>query len=120
MGKGAKLVVIAADVDPIELVVWLPALCRKMEVPYCIVGSKALLGTLVNQKNATCVALAGVRSGDVQQFQRLQSMCKSQFNDNAEALRQWGGGIMGLKTRTKLRLREELKLAAKNVKDAIL
>jgi len=22
--------------DPIELVVWLPALCRKMEVPYCL------------------------------------------------------------------------------------
>merc|ERR1719197_2020584 len=27
--KEAKLVVIAHDVDPIELVVWLPALCRK-------------------------------------------------------------------------------------------
>merc|ERR1719231_1954005 len=32
--KKAKLVVIAHDVDPIELVVWLPALCRKMGVPY--------------------------------------------------------------------------------------
>merc|ERR1712000_726923 len=31
--KKAKLVVIAHDVDPIELVVWLPALCRKMNVP---------------------------------------------------------------------------------------
>ena len=117
--KKAKFVAIAADVDPIELVVWLPALCRKMEVPYCIVSSKALLGSLVNQKNATCVALTGVRTGDLQQFQRLQSMAKSQFNDNAEALRQWGGGIMGLKTRTKLRLREELKLAARAVKSSI-
>jgi large subunit ribosomal protein L7Ae len=33
----AQLVVIAHDVDPIELVVWLPALCKKMNVPYCIV-----------------------------------------------------------------------------------
>lgn len=33
----AQLVVIAHDVDPIELVVWLPALCKKMGVPYCIV-----------------------------------------------------------------------------------
>merc|ERR1711959_309329 len=80
--KKAKLVVIAADVDPIELVVWLPALCRKMEVPYCIVSSKALLGSLVNQKNATCVALTGVRREDLQKFQKLQSMAKSQFNDN--------------------------------------
>lgn len=37
----AQLVVIAHDVDPIELVVWLPALCRKMGVPYCIVKVRA-------------------------------------------------------------------------------
>jgi large subunit ribosomal protein L7Ae len=42
----AQLVVIAHDVDPIELVVWLPALCRKMEVPYCIVKGKARLGSV--------------------------------------------------------------------------
>ena len=35
--KKAKLVVIAHDVDPIELVCWLPQLCRKKEVPYCII-----------------------------------------------------------------------------------
>lgn len=40
----AQLVVIAHDVDPIELVVWLPALCRKMGVPYCIVKGKSRLG----------------------------------------------------------------------------
>ena len=33
----AQLVIIAHDVDPLELVVWLPALCRKMGVPYAIV-----------------------------------------------------------------------------------
>ena len=38
--------VIAHDVDPIELVVWLPALCRKMEIPYCIVKGKARLGAV--------------------------------------------------------------------------
>merc|ERR1719183_265715 len=118
--KKAKLVVIAGDVDPIELVVWMPALCRKMEVPYCIVQSKALLGSLVNQKNATCIALTGVRKEDTQKFQKLQGMCKSQYNDNVEALRQWGGGIMGAKTRTKLRKREEIKLAAKNMKAAMV
>ena len=35
--RTASLVVIAHDVDPIELVVWLPALCRRMDVPYVIV-----------------------------------------------------------------------------------
>ncbi|KAG5897901.1 hypothetical protein JTB14_017756 [Gonioctena quinquepunctata] len=45
--KKAQLVVIAHDVDPIELVLFLPALCRKMGVPYCIVKGKArsILGT---------------------------------------------------------------------------
>lgn len=33
----AQLVVIAHDVDPIELVLWLPALCKKQGIPYCIV-----------------------------------------------------------------------------------
>uniref|UniRef100_A0AAZ1XZ37 60S ribosomal protein L7a n=1 Tax=Oreochromis aureus TaxID=47969 RepID=A0AAZ1XZ37_OREAU len=46
--KKAQLVVIAHDVDPIELVVFLPALCRKMGVPYCIVKGKARLGRLVH------------------------------------------------------------------------
>jgi large subunit ribosomal protein L7Ae len=38
--KKAQLVCIASDVVPLELVVWLPALCRKMGVPYCIVKNK--------------------------------------------------------------------------------
>ena len=47
----AQLVVIAHDVDPIELVVWLPALCRKMEIPYCIVKGKARLGSVSTIKS---------------------------------------------------------------------
>ena len=39
----ASLVVIAHDVNPIELVVWLPALCRKMGIPYCIMKGKVSL-----------------------------------------------------------------------------
>ncbi len=38
----AQLVVVAHDVDPIELVVWLPALCKKMGVPYCIIKVRGL------------------------------------------------------------------------------
>ena len=39
--KKAELVIIANDVHPIEMVVWLPALCKKMGVPYCIVKDKS-------------------------------------------------------------------------------
>ena len=37
----AQLVVIAHDVDPLELVLWLPALCKRQGVPYCIVKVRA-------------------------------------------------------------------------------
>ena len=48
--KKASLVLIPNDVDPIELVVFLPALCRKMGVPYAIIKGKARLGTVVHKK----------------------------------------------------------------------
>merc|ERR1711934_1218973 len=59
--KDAKLVVIAHDVDPIEIVVWLPALCKARGVPYCIVESKARLGAVVGKKTATCLAITDVK-----------------------------------------------------------
>jgi large subunit ribosomal protein L7Ae len=48
--KKTSLVLIPNDVDPIELVVFLPALCRKFGVPYAIVKGKARLGTVVHKK----------------------------------------------------------------------
>lgn len=44
-----------------QLVLWLPAVCRKMDIPYCIVKSKSRLGALVHKKTATAVALVSVR-----------------------------------------------------------
>ena len=37
------MVVITHDVDPIELVVWFPALIRKMNILYVIVKGKSFL-----------------------------------------------------------------------------
>jgi large subunit ribosomal protein L7Ae len=75
--KKAKLVVIAHDVDPIELVIWLPTLCKSMNVPYCFVKGKALLGQLVNKKTATAVAVTDVRGEDKASFDTIVSNCRS-------------------------------------------
>merc|ERR1719213_404525 len=96
--KQAKLVVIPHDVDPLELVVWLPALCRKKDVPYCFLKGKARLGQLVHKKTATCVALTAVKREDQQELENLGKTFKASFNDNAEHRKRWGGGIMGLKS----------------------
>lgn len=100
--KKATIVLIACDVDPIELVLWLPALCRKMEVPFLIVKDKARLGALVHQKTAAVVALTGVNKEDEAQLKIFQNLALEKFNKNADLVRKWGGGIMGLKTQAKL------------------
>jgi len=102
--KKAKLVAIAHDVDPIELVVWLPALCRKMGVPFCIVKGKSRLGTLTNQKNCAVVCLTKVEKDDEGKLKTLQENFKEQYS---VAEKKWGGGIMGLKTQAKLTKRKE-------------
>lgn len=110
----ASLVVIAHDVNPIELVVWLPALCRKMGVPYCIMKGKARLGTLVHQKNAAVICLTSVNKEDESKLSSLKSNFTAQFNEGFQ--RKWGGGIMGLKTQRKLEKRQkaiEAELAKK-------
>jgi len=98
--KKAKLVVIAHDVDPIELVVWLPALCRRMEVPYCIVKGKDRLGAFVHQKTTACVALTDVRKGaDDALLAKLAENCKAVYE---QQFRQWGGGKLGIKARHRI------------------
>jgi len=97
--KKAKLVVIAHDVDPIEVVVWLPALCRKFGVPYCIVKGKARLGSVVHQKTATAVAFTDVKGEDKASFEKLVTAINAKFTDKwSEARKTWGGHIMGAKS----------------------
>jgi large subunit ribosomal protein L7Ae len=104
--KKAKLVVIAHDVEPIELVVWLPALCRKMDVPYVIVKSKARLGHLVYKKTTSVLALTEVRKEDASKLEQIVANARLQFNDNVAERRRWGGGIMGSKAQAVIKKRE--------------
>ncbi|KAJ8478010.1 hypothetical protein OPV22_021737 [Ensete ventricosum] len=105
----AQLVVSAHDVDPIELVVWLPALCRKMEIPYCIVKGKARLGAILHKKTASVLCLTTVKNEDKLEFSKILEAIKANFNDKFdEVRRKWGGGIMGSKSQAKSKSREKL------------
>merc|ERR1712023_394937 len=104
----AQLVVIAHDVDPIELVIWLPALCRKMNVPYCIVKGKARLGALVHQKTAAALAITSIKNEDKNEFTKIVESVELNFNSKAaDHARQWGGGIMGVKSQHLTKMREK-------------
>jgi len=111
--RKAKLVVIAHDVDPVELVVWLPALCRKMDVPYVIVKGKARLGHMVHKKTATAIAVTEVRKEHATQLDQIAELARAEFNDAVAERRKWGGGIMGIKAQAVVRKRE--KQAAKEL-----
>merc|ERR1719244_1605501 len=93
--KKAKLVVMAHDVDPIEIVLYLPALCRKMGVPYAIMKSKARLGALVRRKTCTAVCLTDVEGGDKTLLTKVIENVNGHFADRYDDIRKtWGGGAL--------------------------
>jgi len=97
--KKASLVVIAHDVEPIEQVIYLPALCKKMNVPYCIVKGKARLGAVVHQKNAAVLAFTEVKKDDKVEFDELVGVINTLFTEKyADANRKWGGVELSLRS----------------------
>lgn len=116
----AKLVVIAHDVDPIEIMCFLPALCRKKDVTYCFVRGKAALGRLVHQKTATCVAITEFNKEDMVDFEKLTTGFKLQFNEDEKMRRTWGGGIMGIKNVHMMAAREKIRKIEQDKKETML
>jgi len=108
--KKAQLVVIAHDVDPIELVIFLPALCRKMGVPYCGVKGKARLGRVVRRKTTAVLAFQNVLPDDKPSLAKLVESVKTNFNERFDELRRhWGGGQVGAKSQAKITKLEKAK-----------
>jgi len=108
--KKAKLVLIANDVDPIELVLFLPALCKKMGVPYCIVKNKARLGTAARRKTTCTIAITDVDSSDRSSLNKIVESVKTNFNERADEIKKdWGGSTMGNKSTAKIAKLEKTK-----------
>jgi len=117
--KKAKLVAIAHDVDPIELVVWLPALCRKFGVPYVVVKSKSRLGQIVHKKTATAVAIVNVNKEDANDLAQLATYARENYNDKYdETRRQWGGGKLGPKSAAALAKKQKAIQKEQKAKEA--
>jgi len=108
--KKAQLVLIAHDVEPIELVLHLPTLCRKMGIPYCIVKGKARLGRLVHLKTCSSIALTDVNTEDKSGLGKIIDAVKTNFNDRYDEIRRhWGGGVLGNKSQASINRLERLK-----------
>ena len=100
----ARLVVIASNVDPIELVMWMPTLCRAQKVPYAIVKDKARLGEIVGQKTLACCALKSVHAEDEAELASLTKSIRARFNARGAFLAKKAGGLqMSLRSAARLR-----------------
>lgn len=104
----ARLVVIAHDVDPIEMVVWLPTLCQKKNIPYVIVKGKARLGQAVGKKTCAVLALTDVNADDRATLANLQEVANANFNGRAQFFRRtWGGLAFGVKSQHRRNARDK-------------
>jgi len=109
--RQAQLVVIAHDVEPLEIVLFLPALCRKFKVPYCIVKGKSQLGTVVHRRTTSTIALTDVNPEDKGALKGLVDVVTQNFNERGEELRKhWGGGIMSARSQARSNKIEKTRL----------
>jgi large subunit ribosomal protein L7Ae len=96
--KKAKLVIIAHDVEPLEIVLWLPTLCVKMGVPFMIVKGKARLGKVVHKKTSAVLAITEVAPKDKQALNLLCQKALDNYNGTyATSMKTFGGQINGSK-----------------------
>jgi large subunit ribosomal protein L7Ae len=62
----AKLVIIAEDVEPEEIVMHLPVLCEEKKIPYCYVSSKQELGRAAGI-DVACAAACIIEPGEAKE-----------------------------------------------------
>merc|ERR1712055_3883 len=109
--KRAKLVVIAANVEPIHLIMHLPSLCYQHNVAYCIVADKGWLGKQIGEKKVTCIAITEPATTSTA-LQNLIKVWHTNYNDNyLETRTTWGVGELSTRAeRAKTKKENILKM----------
>ncbi|EGR27541.1 ribosomal protein, putative [Ichthyophthirius multifiliis] len=73
LNKGvSELVILAADCDPLEIVMNLPGECEEKNVPYCFVSSKSALGRACGIKRPIVAATIILHEGSQLNTQILE------------------------------------------------
>ncbi|KAJ3031549.1 60S ribosomal protein L8B [Rhizophlyctis rosea] len=93
----------------LRIVLWLPALCRKMGAPYAIVKSKFRPGTVVHKKTATALPLVDVKPEDKHDLAADVSAVKANCNfpdTTKSSTRSGGAGECGIMSNNAFTKRE--------------
>uniref|UniRef100_A0A8C5W7A4 60S ribosomal protein L7a n=1 Tax=Microcebus murinus TaxID=30608 RepID=A0A8C5W7A4_MICMU len=102
--KKAQLGVMAHDLDPTELVVLLPARCRKMGSLTALSRGRPGRGT------CTTVAFTQVNLEDKRALAKLVEAIRTNYNDRYDEIgRHWGGSVLGLKSVARIAKLEKAK-----------
>ncbi len=95
--KKIKLLLIASDVNPINLVCWLPTLCVELGISYAIVKKQSTLGALARLKRVTAIGIEDVRPEDKAEFDKVIEICDGIFKNQYEKhSTTFGGGKINL------------------------
>jgi hypothetical protein len=71
--------VMTSEVDAIQIVVWLPTLCRRIGVSHVIATTKVRLGALVDLSTTSAIATADRKPEDKREFQQLLGAVSADF-----------------------------------------
>lgn len=66
------MVILAADCEPLEIIMTLPPMCEEKNVPYCFVSSKATLGRACGIKRPVVAVSIVFQEGASLQSQILE------------------------------------------------